>query len=105
MSFEEKIFFTVKTPLNIEVRTTVQYWEYLTTFKHPIMRNKEDIVKFILQMPDEIRQSKMDKEVFLYYKQSDKLYCVVVKHTEKEGFLITAYPVDKVKEGEIVWTK
>jgi len=44
-------------------------------------------------------------EVFLYYKQSDKLYCVVVKHTGKEGFLITAYPVDKVKEGEIVWTK
>ena len=69
------------------------------------MKNKEDIVKFVLQMPDEIRQSKMDKEVFLYYKQSDKLYCVVVKHTEKEGFLITAYPVDKVKEGEIVWTK
>ncbi|MDP3259101.1 MAG: hypothetical protein Q8M34_00750 [Thermodesulfovibrionales bacterium] len=69
------------------------------------MRNKEDIVKFVLQMPDEIRQSKMDKEVFLYYKQFDRLYCVVVKHTEKEGFLITAYPVDKVKEGEIVWTK
>ena len=105
MSFEEKIFFTVKTPLNIEVRTTVQYWEYLTTFKHPIMRNKEDIVKFVLQMPDEIRQSKMDKDVFLYYKQFDRLYCVVVRHAGNEGFLITAYPVDKVKEGEIVWTK
>ena len=50
------------------------------------MRNKEDIVKFVLQMPDEIRQSKMDKEVFLYYKQSDRVYCVVVKHTGKEGF-------------------
>ncbi len=47
----------------------------------------------------------MGKLTFLYYKQSDRLYCVVVKHTEKEGFLITAYPVDKVKEGEIVWTK
>ncbi|NCO83537.1 MAG: hypothetical protein COZ31_00835 [Nitrospirae bacterium CG_4_10_14_3_um_filter_44_29] len=102
---KSEIYFSVKTPLSIEVRTTVQYWEYLTTLKHPIMKNKEDIVKFVLQMPDEIRQSKMDKEVFLYYKQSDKLYCVVVKHTGKEGFLITAYPVDKVKEGEIVWTK
>jgi len=102
---KSEIYFSVKTPLSIEVRTTVQYWEYLTTFKHPVMKNKEDIVKFVLQMPDEIRQSSTDREIFLYYKQSDKLYCVVVKHTGKEGFLITAYPVDKVKEGEIVWTK
>lgn len=43
MSFEEKIFFTVKTPLNIEVRTTVQYWEYLIAHKHPVMKNKEEI--------------------------------------------------------------
>jgi hypothetical protein len=95
----------VKTPIGIEVRTTAQYWEYLTTIKHPVMKDKEDIVKSILQTPDEIRQSKMDKEVFLYYKQFDRLYCVVVKHKEKEGFLITAYPVDKVKEGEVIWTK
>ncbi len=61
---KSEIYFSVKTPIGIEVRTTVQYWEYLTTFKHLIMRNKEDIVKFVLQMPDEIRQSKMDKEVF-----------------------------------------
>lgn len=102
---KSEIYFSVKTPLNIEVRTTVQYWEYLVTFKHPVMKGKEDIVKSILQTPDEIRQSKIDKEVFLYYKQFDKLYCVVVKHREKEGFLITAYPVDKIKEGEIVWTR
>lgn len=100
-----KIYFSLKTPLNIEVRTTVQYWEYLITFKHPVMKNKQDIVKSVLQSPDEIRQSKIDKEVFLYYKQYDKLYCTVVKHTGTEGFLITAYPTDKVKEGDVVWTK
>ena len=46
-----------------------------------------------------------DKDVFLYYKQSDKLYCVVVRHAGAEGFLITAYPTDKVKEGDVIWTK
>ncbi|MDI6728676.1 MAG: hypothetical protein QMD44_07110 [Thermodesulfovibrionales bacterium] len=102
---KSEIYFSIKTPLSIEVRTTAQYWEYLATIKHPVMRNKEDIVKSVLQMPDEIRQSKVDKDVFLYYKRFDRLYCVVVKHTGKEGFLITAYPVDKIKEGEIVWTK
>jgi hypothetical protein len=69
------------------------------------MENKEDIVKEALQYPDEVRQSKIDKDVFLYYKQFDKLYCVVVKHLGQEGFLITAYPTEGMKEGETIWTK
>src|SRR3989338_4061490 len=95
-----EIYFSVNTPLGVDVRTTVQYWEYLVTIKHPVMKNKEDIVRSVLQMPDEIRQSKVDKDIFLYYKQYDRLYCVVARHAEIEGFLITAYPTDKVKEGE-----
>ncbi|HHT9107201.1 MAG TPA: hypothetical protein ACFYEF_04355 [Candidatus Wunengus sp. YC63] len=47
---KSEIYFSLKTPLNIEVRTTVQYWEYLVTFKHPIMKSKENIVKSVLQM-------------------------------------------------------
>jgi hypothetical protein len=105
MSSEEKIIITVKTPLNIEVRTTVNYWQYLITMKHPIMKGKKDIVEAVLQFPDEIRQSRTDKDVFLYYKQSDRLYCVVVRHRGREGFLITAYPADRVKEGDTIWTK
>lgn len=57
MSFEGNIFFAVKTPLDIDVRSTVNYWKYLITIKHPIMKGKEDIVKATLQSPDEIRQS------------------------------------------------
>ena len=102
---KSEIYFSLKTPLNIEVRTTVQYWEYLVTFKHPVMKSKEDIVKSVLQMSDEIRQSKIDKDVFLYYKHYDRLYFVVVRHAGMEGFLITAYPTDKVKEGDVIWTK
>ena len=100
-----EIFFKVKTPLNIEITTTSEYWQYLTTNKHPIMDGKDNIVKETLQYPDEIRQSKVDKEVFLYYKRFDKLYCVVVKQSGYNGFLITSYPTDKVKEGEVIWTK
>ncbi len=91
--------------VKIEIRTTLQYWEYLVTFKHQVMKNKEDVVKTILQMPDEIRKSKIDKDVFLYYKQFDRLYCVVAKCTKEDGFLITAYPTDKVKEGDVIWKK
>ena len=105
MSFDEETFFLAKTPLNIEVRTTTEYWKYLITVKHPIMKGHEDTVKAALQFPDEIRQSKTDKDVFLYYKRFDKLYCVVIKHIGMEGFLITAYPTDKVKEGDSIWRR
>ncbi len=104
MVSEEEIYFAIPTPLHIEVRTTGSYWNYLITIKHPVMRGKEDIVKTVLQLPDEIRQSRTDKEVFLYYKQFDRLYCVVARHSGTEGFLITAYPTDKVKEGDVIWT-
>jgi len=70
------------------------------------MEGKEDIVKDTLSQPNEIRRSKIDEDVFLYYKKRDnKLYCAVTRHVRKEGFLITAYVADKIKEGEIVWTK
>jgi hypothetical protein len=105
MSFDEEVFFVAKTPLNVEVRTTTGYWKYLITMKHPVMKGKEDMVEAALQFPDEIRQSRTDKDVFLYYKHFDKLYCVVVRHIGVEGFLITAYPTDKVKEGDSIWTR
>ena len=69
------------------------------------MKNKETVVKNTLKNPDEIRQSKIDKEIFLYYKKLDKLYCVVAKHIYSGGFLITAYPTDKIKEGDLIWKR
>jgi len=58
MSFDEEAFWVAKTPLNVEVKTTTDYWGYLITKKHPVMKGKEDMVKAALQFPDEIRQSK-----------------------------------------------
>lgn len=101
----EVILFSVLTPLGVEVRTTVDYWAYLVTIKHPVMAGKEKVVMSVLEAPDEIRQSKVDFEVYLYYRKLDRLYCVVARHAGSSGFVITAYPTDKVKEGEVVWTR
>ncbi len=103
---EKEIYFEVKTPLNVRVRTTRDYWEYIISIKHKMMHGKEDIVKDVLSYPDEIRKSRIDEHIFLYYKrESDKLYCVVARHEGEEGFLLTAYRTDKVKEGDIIWKK
>jgi hypothetical protein len=102
---DNEIYFEAITPLNVKVRTTRRYWDYIVTIKHRPMKNKEDIVKKTLLEPDEIYRSTIDPDVFLYYRQFDRIYCVVVKHMGKEGFLITAYPTDNIKEGERTWKK
>ena len=99
------IYFKIKTPINVNVRIAKKYWDYLIKVKHKVMDGKQEIVKSVLSEPDEIRRSKIDTNVFLYYKKEDKLYCVVAKHEGEEGFIITAYPTEKVKEGESVWKK
>jgi len=99
-------FFEIKTPLNVNVRTTAAYWNYITTIKHRNMRGKENNVISTLSKPDFIRRSKIDEAVFLYYKNVENyLYCAVVRHENGPGYLITTYLTDKVKEGELIWTK
>ncbi len=99
------MLFQIPTPLGIAVRTTNAYWQYLVDKKHPIMRGKEDVVRATLSEPDEIRQSRIDEDVYLFYREFDKLYCVVTRKAEGFGFVVTAYPTDKVKEGELVWKR
>jgi hypothetical protein len=31
--------------------------------------------------------------------------CIVARHLNGDGFIITAYITDKIKEGEVVWKK
>lgn len=78
------------------------------TIKHPVMAGREHEVKTALEYPDEIRQSKSDRDVYLFYKaQREKRWiCAVSKRTnEVEGFLVTTYPTDAIKEGVQVWHK
>ena len=57
---------------------------------------------FCSSMPFEI----FDVKGILFYSEDGKYWlCVVTKQTGLEGFIITAYITDKVKEGEIVWQK
>ena len=65
------------------------------------MKGKENIVKETLQKPQQIRRSRKDSKVFLYYKKMDGKYsCVVAKHLNGDGFIITTYITDRIKAGE-----
>lgn len=103
----DRLFFTVQTPLNCSIRVTVAYWHIITQIKHPIMNGQEAVVQATLSQPDEIRRSRSDPSVYLFYKlQSEKRWlCAVIRQLNGEGFLITTYPTDAIKEGETIWQK
>ena len=103
----DELLFEVLTPLGFRVRVTRSYWELITTVKHPVMAGHENDVKEALQNPSEIRQSKSDLAVYLFYKPErlGRWVCAVAKRLNGEGFLITAYSTDAIKEGELVWPK
>ena len=103
----DELLFEVLTPLGFRVCVTRAYWELIITVKHPVMAGHENDVKEVLQNPSEIRQSRSDVAVYLFYKpeRTGRWVCAVAKQLNGDGFLITAYPTDAIKEGELVWTK
>lgn len=60
--------FNVQTPLGFSVRTTRGYWDHITLMKHDPMYGREEDVVDILQAPDEVRRSRNDMNVFLFYR-------------------------------------
>jgi hypothetical protein len=101
----DEVLFEVETPLGFAVRVTKAAWTLITTVKHPVMAGREDSVRKTLESPDEIRASRLDTSVYLFYRSERKKrwMCAVTKRLDGDGFLITAYPTDAIKVGDRVW--
>jgi hypothetical protein len=100
-------FFEVMTPLVFRVRVSRSHWKLIITVKHPVMTGREADVKETLEKPDEVRLSRSDPAVYLFYSSHRKgrWVCVVTRRLDGEGFLITTYLTDAIKEGVRVWPK
>jgi len=101
------VLFAARTPLEFEVRVTRERWSLIATVKHPAMIGREDAVRITLEQPEQIRQSRTDSQVLLFYRpDGDRRWvCAVAIQDEEQGFLITAYPTDAIKEGTHIWPK
>src|SRR5512136_42350 len=99
------LLFEVLTPLGFRVRVARAYWELIISIKHPVMAGREADVQETLRDPNEIRLSRSDPAVYLFYKPErlGRWVCAVAKRLNGDGFLITAYPTDAIKEGERIW--
>ncbi len=82
--------FEVLTPLGFNVRVTHAYWEIIVTNKHPVMLGYESDVRETIENPSEIRVSRSDPAVHLFYKlqRAGRWFCAVIKRTNANGFLI-----------------
>jgi len=71
------------------------------------MRGRADPVQDTLRTPDDVRQSRSDPRVLLFYRMESpgRWICAVVRRLDGGGFLITTYPTDAIKEGERVWSR
>jgi hypothetical protein len=103
----DDILFEVLTPLGFTVRVSPDYWKLIVTVKHPVMRGRETSVQSAVGAPDEIRRSRSDPTVYLFYRleRPGRWTCAVAKRLNDEGFLITTYPTDAIKEGERIWSR
>jgi len=105
MNPDDEILFVVATPLGFTVRVTKRYWQLITTVKHPVMAGHEADVQATLATPEEIRRSRSDENVLLFYRtqRTGRWVCAVTRRQDDTGFLITAYPTDAIKEGTHLW--
>lgn len=100
-----KIYFEVISSLGKKIRITKDYWDFIVE-KHPPVKGREKEVKETLINPIEIRRSKEGENIYLYYKKLNMhSLCAVCRHLNGDGFIITIYTTDRIKEGETIWKR
>lgn len=79
--------------------------------QHQEMAEMEAEIERVLQTPAEVRMSRSDDSVQLFYEfyaqtlVGGKWFCVVVKYPPDDAFVVTAYLTDQLKAGETLWPK
>jgi hypothetical protein len=101
-----ELLFEVLTPVGVFVRCSRAYWEFIVGRKHPVLSGCEGEVRRVLQEPDEVRRSRRDTKVLLFYRRLESRWlCAAIRREDDSGFLVTAYPTDAIKAGETIWRR
>jgi len=96
----------IQSPIDKNIRLDFNYFYNYILQKHPTLSGKEKEIIRSIEDPFTVRRSIKDPDVFLYYAiYEDRLLCSVVKSNDFYSFLITVYPCDTVKIGEVLWQK
>lgn len=98
-----RYYIEVVSKLGKRIRASKNHWESIVK-KHESVAGLEAKVRETIRNPAYIRVSKEDDRVFLYYSPCGKYYlCVVCRHLNSDGFIITAYLTDRIKKGVTIY--
>ena len=79
--------------------------------EHPEMAGMESALAETLRDPQLVIRSGTDETATLNYRYylhtlvGGKWLCVVVKYSDADAFVLTAYLTDEPKRGEVLWRK
>lgn len=97
------LYIEVISKLGKHIRITKRHWNYIVS-KHESIIGIEEQIKETLKNPAYVRLSKEDNKVYLYYAAYGKYFvCVVCRHLNGDGFIITVYLTDSIKKGVTVY--
>ena len=100
---------TIQDCFGNDVRLTDERLAHV--LQHPEMTGMAAEVERVLRAPAEVRVSRSDDSVWLFYRfyartrVGGKWLCVVVRYRGDDAFVVTAYLTDKPKAGATVWPK
>lgn len=98
---------TLKDCFGHSVRLTEE--RLVHVLQHPEMAGMGEEIGRALLQPELVRRSRSDESVRLFYQfraqtiVGGKWLCVVVKYSQADAFVVTAYLTDKPKAGEDLW--
>ncbi|MFH1890212.1 MAG: DUF4258 domain-containing protein [Candidatus Kuenenbacteria bacterium] len=97
----------VKCILGKQIRTTQNYWQYISQVKHADLAGQLEKVFITLKQAEEVWQDEQAPDIFLYYyKINQHWICVVARHLNGDGFIVTTYLTHKSKrKGKKIWSK
>lgn len=103
------ILFMVNDVFDKKVRITKIYWEYVLYTKHreAIHELRVELLKECLKSPDFVISTMEESVVQFYLQMKDNRYiCVVVRHLNGDGFVITSYITRQPKKNnKILWQR
>ncbi|KAB2638248.1 MAG: hypothetical protein DVB25_08265 [Verrucomicrobia bacterium] len=98
---------TIQDCFGHSVRLTDERMAHI--LEHPEMSLMGAEIERVLTDPQSVRRSRSDDAVRLFYEfyaqtlVGGKWLCVVVKYSQDDAFVVTAYLTDKPKTGEELW--
>ena len=100
------VYFEVLGCLGRRIRVSKNHWDLIVQQKHLEVAGLEKEVQAALLDADVVRISQADPNVYLYYRRFGQYHvCVVCRHLNGEGFVVTCYLTNKIKEGKQIWRR